>query len=70
MNEMQRIALGPISTIAKFGLVLGALLFLYSFFESDITLSYTLSISISIMASSMLVFGFGLFISLMGEVRK
>ncbi|AYA76640.1 hypothetical protein M3175_12085 [Robertmurraya korlensis] len=70
MNEMQRRALGPISTIAKFGLVLGALLFLYSFFESGITMSYTLSISISIMASSMLVFGFGLFISLMGEVRK
>jgi len=70
MNEMQRRALGPISSIAKVGLVIGLFVFLYSFFESGITMSYTLSIGISIMASSMLVFGFGLFLSLMGELKK
>lgn len=70
MSDFQRKALGHISSITKVGLFLGVLVALTGLFVSGIKMSYTLSIGISIAASSMLVFGFALFISLMTEVKK
>lgn len=57
-----------IKKVTSFGLILGVLVFLSSFFVSGITGDYLLHIGISFVASSMMIFGFGLFINVMGDV--
>ncbi|MBY0120354.1 hypothetical protein [Bacillus sp. S/N-304-OC-R1] len=54
--------------ITAAGLLIGFILFLSSFFVSGNISPYVLSIGLSIMVSSMLIFGFSLFIHLMEEM--
>lgn len=70
MNEKQIKSLNFIKTMTGFGLLVGLGVFVYSFFESGIRHDYILSVGLSIMASSMLLFGFGLFLNLMEEVTS
>lgn len=70
MNEKQIKSLLFMKTMTGFGLLVGLAVFVYSFFESGIKQDYILSIGLSIMASSMLLFGFGLFLNLMEEVTS
>lgn len=68
---MERNSLGLLLFIKKattIGLLLGVLVFVSSFFVSGITGDYLLHIGISFVASSMMIFGFGLFINVMGDV--
>ncbi|MDX8362004.1 MULTISPECIES: hypothetical protein [Bacillaceae] len=54
--------------ITSVGLILGCIVFLFSFFVSGIKGDYVLSIGLSIMISSMILFGFGLSLNLMEAV--
>jgi len=56
--------------LTSFGILIGLLVFLSSFFVSGPSAPYQLSIGISIMVSSMLLFGFGMFLPLMEEVSS
>ncbi len=59
-----------IKTITSIGLLLGTIIALFGIVESGIRMEYLLSIGISIMVSSMLLFGFGMFIPLMEEASE
>ncbi|WP_264739312.1 hypothetical protein [Cytobacillus firmus] len=52
------------------GILLGLIAFISSFFVSGLTGQYVLSIGLSIMVSSMLIFGFGFFINVMEEMTQ
>jgi uncharacterized protein YacL len=52
------------------GLIIGFVLAMASLFVSDISKAYFLSVGISVMVSSMLVFGFGMFLALIEELSE
>ena len=56
--------------ITGLGLLIGFILFLSSFFVSGNMSAYILSIGLSIMISSILIFGFSLFLHLMEEMTE
>ena len=70
MNKSQLKTLLFVKKMTSVGLILGLIVFISSFFVSGIKHEYLLSIGISIMVSSMLIFGFGLFINLMEDVTN
>ncbi|MGG0719327.1 hypothetical protein ABE096_17255 [Robertmurraya massiliosenegalensis] len=70
MTEKQLKNLLFFRKITMVGILLGFLVFLSSFFVSGPSAPYQLSIGISIMVSSMLLFGFGMFLPLMEEVSS
>jgi TRAP-type C4-dicarboxylate transport system permease small subunit len=70
MNERQQKILQFFRNLTGIGLFLGFTVFITSFFVSGISGKYVLSIGLSIMVSSMLIFGFGLFINLMEEMTE
>ncbi|MFC4767804.1 hypothetical protein [Effusibacillus consociatus] len=51
------------------GLIVGGSIFGSSFFITDPIHAYLLHIGLGLIVSSMLIFGFGMFVSLMGEVN-
>jgi|GEM_PF-6427137 len=59
-----------IKTITTIGLIIGVFISALGLFESGLRMEYMLSIGISFMVSSMLLFGFGMFIPLMQEVSE
>jgi hypothetical protein len=68
MNEKQLKTLTFGRRMTSLGLFVGFIVFLTSFFVSGIKQDYIFSIGLSIMVSSMLLFGFGLFLMLMQGV--
>ncbi|MFZ3589666.1 hypothetical protein ACOI1C_10365 [Bacillus sp. DJP31] len=68
MNKKQLRTMTFGRRMTSIGLVVGFMIFLSSFFVSGIKQDYILSIGLSIMVTSMLLFGFGLFLMLMQEV--
>ncbi|WP_026582222.1 hypothetical protein [Bacillus sp. J33] len=70
MYERQKRILRLFRNITGAGLFIGLVVFLSSFFVSGITGQYILSIGLSIMVSSMLIFGFGFFINVMEEMTE
>ncbi|MBE4910519.1 hypothetical protein IMZ08_21000 [Bacillus luteolus] len=70
MNEKQLKPLLFIKRITTVGLIIGLALAIFSFFVSGISQGYFLSVGISIMVSSMLVFGFGMFLALIEELSQ
>lgn len=67
MTEKQLKNLLFFKKLTSIGIFFGFLVFLSSFFVSGTSAPYQLSIGISIIVSSMLLFGFGLFLPLMEE---
>ncbi len=59
-----------IKTITTIGLMIGFVISMLGLFESGLRMEYMLSIGMSFMVSSMLLFGFGMFIPLMEEVSE
>lgn len=59
-----------IKTLTTIGITAGFLTFITSFFANGVTKGYLASIGISVMVSMMLVFGFGMFLSLIEEVSE
>lgn len=59
-----------IKGITTIGLIIGLVLSFVSFFVSGISQGYFLSVGVSIMVSSMLVFGFGMFLALIDELSE
>ncbi|QOR67074.1 hypothetical protein IM538_02575 [Cytobacillus suaedae] len=70
MKEKQLKPLLVIKRITTVGLIIGFVLAVYSFFVSGISQGYFLSVGISVMVSSMLVFGFGMFLALIEELSQ
>ncbi|MBT2688772.1 hypothetical protein J7I93_11310 [Bacillus sp. ISL-47] len=70
MNEKQQRVLRFFRNLTASGLILGFAVFISSFFVSGIKGEYILSIGLSIMVSSMLIFGFGIFIHVMEEMTE
>lgn len=68
MNEKQFRTMTFGRKITNFGLVFGFIILLTSFFVGGIKQEYIFSIGLSVMVTSMLLFGFGLFLMLMQEV--
>jgi hypothetical protein len=68
MNEKQMKTLTFGRRMTSLGLFVGFIVFLTSFFASGVKQDYIFSIGLSIMVSSMLLFGFGLFLMLMQGV--
>ena len=67
MNADQRKTLVHIKSIAMTGLVIGFIVISVNFFVSGLTREYFLFVGLSIMVSSMTVFGFGILLALMEE---
>lgn len=70
MTNNQLKTLQFIKNMTGAGLLIGLIVFIASIFVSGIISAYVLSIGLSIMISSMLIFGFGLFINLMEEMTE
>lgn len=70
MNEKQFSALVKYKRGASLGLIIGFVFIIASFFISSQSKEYVLAIGMGIAISSMLNFGFGLFILLMEEMTK
>jgi hypothetical protein len=68
MNEKQLKTLTFGRRMTSLGLFIGFIVFFTSFFVSGVKQDYIFSIGLSIMVSSMLLFGFGLFLMLMQGV--
>jgi ABC-type transporter Mla maintaining outer membrane lipid asymmetry permease subunit MlaE len=68
MNEKQLKTMTFGRKMTCFGLLIGFVIFLSGFFVNGTSQGYTFSIGLSIMVSSILLFGFGLFLILMQEV--
>lgn len=68
MSEKQLKTLLLFKKITLVGILVGLLVFSSSFFVNGPSSAYQLSIGLSIMISSMLLFGFGMFLPLMEEV--
>lgn len=69
MNEDQLQLLTSIKKLTSIGFIAGITLFISNFFVSGISQDYFLFIGIGVMVSSMVLFGFGMFIALMQEVN-
>ncbi|MCS0673980.1 hypothetical protein [Cytobacillus firmus] len=70
MTLKQQKVLHFFRNVTAAGILLGLIVFISSFFVSGLTGQYVLSIGLSIMVSSMLIFGFGFFINVMEEMTK
>ncbi|RBP96439.1 hypothetical protein DFO70_101246 [Cytobacillus firmus] len=70
MTLKQQKVLHFFRNVTAAGILLGLIVFISSFFVSGLTGEYILSIGLSIMVSSMLIFGFGFFINVMEEMTK
>ncbi|EFV76072.1 MULTISPECIES: hypothetical protein [Cytobacillus] len=70
MTLKQQKVLHFFRNVTAAGILLGLIVFISSFFVSGLTGEYVLSIGLSIMVSSMLIFGFGFFINVMEEMTK
>ncbi|UOE53015.1 hypothetical protein LIT38_12580 [Bacillus sp. CMF12] len=70
MTLKQQKVLHFFRNITAAGILLGLIVFISSFFVSGLTGQYVLSIGLSIMVSSMLIFGFGFFINVMEEMTQ
>lgn len=70
MRESQLKVMLFFKNMAGSGIVIGLTVLIASFFVSGINGEYTFSIGLSVMVSSMLLFGFGLFINLMEEMAE
>ncbi|AND40057.1 hypothetical protein [Cytobacillus oceanisediminis] len=70
MTLKQQKVLHFFRNVTAAGILLGLIVFISSFFVSGLTGEYVLSIGLSIMVSSMLIFGFGFFINMMEEMTK
>lgn len=70
MNEKNLKNLLLFKKLTGSGLLLGFIIFITSFFVSGTISEYILSIGLSVAFSSMLLFGFGLFIHLMEEMNN
>ncbi len=68
MNQKQLQTMRFGRRMTSFGLLFGFIIFLTSFFISGTEKEYFFSIGLSVMVTSMLLFGFGLFLMLMQEV--
>jgi hypothetical protein len=67
MNEKQLKTMIFGRRMTCFGLLLGFVIFSAGFFVNGISQGYTFSIGLSMMVTSILLFGFGLFLILMQE---
>jgi high-affinity Fe2+/Pb2+ permease len=73
MEEMNNQRVKPLLIIKKMtsiGVVIGVLISFFGIVESGIRMEYLLSIGISIIVSSMLLFGFGMILPLMEEASE
>ncbi|MDF2035719.1 hypothetical protein P2R12_01820 [Cytobacillus oceanisediminis] len=70
MTLKQQKVLHFFRNVTAAGILLGLIVFISSFFVSGLTGQYVLSIGLSIMVSSMLIFGFGFFINVMEEMTQ
>lgn len=70
MSEKQLKVMLFFKNMAGSGLLIGFTVIIASFFVSGINGEYIFSIGLSVMVSSMLLFGFGLFINLMEEMAE
>lgn len=70
MRESQLKVMLFFKNMAGSGIVIGLTVLIASFFVSGINGEYIFSIGLSVMVSSMLLFGFGLFIHLMEEMAE
>lgn len=56
--------------IAIPGLLIGFLAVVFGLYESGLIMEYVLSVGLGIMAASMMIFGFGLVLALMEELKS
>ncbi|MBX9973933.1 hypothetical protein [Cytobacillus firmus] len=70
MTLKQQKVLHFFRNVTAAGILLGLIVFISSFFVSGLTGQYVLSIGLSVMVSSMLIFGFGFFINVMEEMTQ